>query len=116
MNPRNGWRKASQGNSNCLEVKRATWTDLIMLRESEDELNPGVYITPERWQQFLESIKSGEFEPKEDNGIIELSISDFPWGRTGRSVYTTLANWKTFTEGVRQGKFDDVASYPAQFA
>lgn len=116
MNPRNGWRKASQGNSNCLEVKRASWADLIMLRESEDEINPGVYITPERWKQFLSDIKAGGIEPREENGLIEINISDFPRGLINRCVYTTPENWSAFVVGVRQGKFDDLASYPRQFA
>lgn len=117
MTSRDGWLKASQGQSNCLEVKRASWSDLLMFRESDDELNPGVYVSPERWLRFLEEIKQDKFEPEKlPGGALAIFVSDVPRGTSNRGVYTSEENWLSFCQGVKAGKFDSLANYPRQFA
>ncbi|MCG5220246.1 DUF397 domain-containing protein [Streptosporangium sp. KLBMP 9127] len=109
-----GWTTASGNGGNCVEAKLASLAHVVILRESADEINPGVYVSLHQWRQFLDDVKTGQFKPTlvGDTGMLAIDISDWPGGTTARPVHTTQRNWEIFTMGVREGVFDSLTTEP----
>lgn len=65
------WRKSSfsngTGGNNCVEVRRANYTDEILVRDSKNIHGPGVALifTRNEWGAFLAGVKAGEFDIEE---------------------------------------------------
>ncbi len=61
----NQWRKSSySGNSgNCVEVRAATQTATVAVRDSKHVPGPELTIPADRWAAFLRGVKLGQFHP-----------------------------------------------------
>jgi len=49
----------SQGNGNCVEVKKA---ETITVRDSKDKTGPILMFTIAEWDAFIRGVKDGEFD------------------------------------------------------
>ena len=55
------WRKSSlSGDGNCVEV--ATTSVAIGVRDSKDVVGPYLAFSPSAWSDFIDAVKSGEFD------------------------------------------------------
>jgi uncharacterized protein DUF397 len=60
---RTEWRKSSRSGSNggaCVEVAR-NLPRVVAVRDSKDPDGPKIVTTPEDWQRFTASIKTGPY-------------------------------------------------------
>jgi hypothetical protein len=56
------WRKASYSTTgNCVEVAR-NLPGLVAVRDSKDPDGSALIFTPDEWQTFTASVKTGRFE------------------------------------------------------
>jgi uncharacterized protein DUF397 len=56
------WRKSSysDGQANCVEVAAMTHgSGFVAVRDSKAKSRPGLTVTPNVWQQFLERVAAG---------------------------------------------------------
>jgi hypothetical protein len=58
------WQKASYSANagNCVEVAR-NLPGLVAVRDSKDPDGSALIFTPDEWQTFTASVKTGRFEP-----------------------------------------------------
>ena len=61
----NQWRKSSySGNSgNCVEVRAATQSATVAVRDSKHVQGPVLTIPADRWAAFRRGVKLGQFHP-----------------------------------------------------
>jgi hypothetical protein len=108
MRTADGWFKSSHsGNGgNGIEVIPADFGDAVIVRETQDQLNPGVYLSIEKWKAVLAAVKAREIMPIPlRGGILRLSFSDW---EPSRALFMTEGSWAAFCQGADDGQFDDI--------
>jgi hypothetical protein len=61
------WIKADRSNgsggNNCVQVRRASATGQVFVRDSKQAAGPMLSFTPAEWEAFVAGVKAGEFDP-----------------------------------------------------
>jgi hypothetical protein len=59
------WRTSSRSqNTNCVEVAALGWSNAapVAMRDSKDRGGPVLVFERQRWREFVDSTKDGEFD------------------------------------------------------